>query len=663
MSGIAGVINSENGLSKFDGLWRALDALSHRGSDDSALLFLSNSGGKISVSEGPDESAGATLTFPNASGRAAEQTFAALAQLSHSTIDRSPPTHRMMRTPDSRMFIVYDGEIFNYVELRKELEALGHTIRSRSDTEVLLLAFQQWGAECLGKLIGMFSFAVLDVARRRLFLARDFFGIKPLYYSCGQGFAFASQVGALLETVDLKRRIHPEHLYEYLVHGTTDFGAETLFADVYQLPSGHYMEISLDQPAGGKPVCYWRLPLDRRSELTFEKAAEQLRELILNSVKLHLRGDVLVGATLSGGIDSSSIVSVMRHLQGDTAAVHTFTFVASVGGQRMEWSEEPWADMAGRAARAVMHKVEMSPERICDQLEQMVFLQDAPFSSPVLFAHRQVYQAAQEAGIGALLSGQGPDALFAGGQFHISWRAASLFRQGRPLAAIALLRNAIDIQGIPLATGLRQVMGMALPPALRVLARRWLRRPVAPAWVNIEWFKNRGVILDEPPTSHGQDLLRSALYEDMVKSNLPAALRFEDRNSAPLSITARLPFLTPAIVEFAFSMPEEFLISGQGMTKAILRRAMRGLVPDAILDRRDRVGFPVPALEWLMTLRPWVDKILSEGPGIPALKFGQVRREWEVVSSGGRASLASTFLIWRWIFLIAWARRFQVVFD
>jgi asparagine synthase (glutamine-hydrolysing) len=668
MSGIVGVINSEKGPSNFDGLRRALGALGHRGSDDSALLSFFDSGGSIRIWEEPNVFTDAILTFPNTSGRAtdgraSEVTFAALGQRSSSTIDRSLPTSRMMRTPDCRMFVVYDGEIFNYVELRKELEALGHNFRSRSDTEVLLLAFQQWGAECLGKLIGMFSFAVLDLARRRMFLARDFFGIKPLYYSCRQGFAFASQVGALLETIDLKRRIHPEYLYEYLVRGTTDFGAETLFSDVCQMPPGHYLDISLDQPTEGKPVCYWRVPLDRYSELTFEKAAERLRELFVESLKLHLRGDIPVGATLSGGIDSSSIVAVMRYLQGETAAVHTFTFVASVGGQRLEWNEEPWAEMAGRAAGAVMHKVEMSPERIPEQLEQMVFLQDVPFSSPVLFAHHQLYQTAQEAGIGAILSGQGPDTLLAGGRFHVSSRAASLFRQGWPLAAVALLRNAVDIQGAPLVTSVRQAMGMALPPAIQVLARRWLGRPVTPAWVNTEWFKIRGVILDEPLPSYGQDLLRSALYEDMVKSSLPAALRFEDRNSAACSITTRLPFLTPAIAEYAFALPEKFLISDQGMTKAILRRAMRGLVPDAILDRRERVGFPVPALEWLMILHPWVDRILWEVSGIPAIKLDQVRREWRAFSSRGHGSPASTFLIWRWVFLIAWARRFQVVFD
>ncbi len=667
MSGFAGIVIPEGSSSILQRLNRALEALAHRGPDDSASLLLRCHAGQISVAEEKLECADAELEFPTASpqaidGATAEPSLIALGQRTLSTIHHSPPTGRLTSTPDGRIFILYDGEIYNYPELGKELEALGHTFLSHSDTEVLLAAFRQWGGECLRKLIGMFSFAVLDVAQRLLFLARDFFGAKPLYYSRRQGFAFASQIGALLELGDFERRVDPAHLYEYLVHGTTDFGAHTLLAGVQQVPPGHFLEISLDRPVTADPVCYWKIPLDQHSTLSFEQAAEHLRELFLKSVKLHLRGDARVGATLSGGIDSSSIAAAMRHALGRDTPLHTFTYVASLEHRKLDGSEEPWADMAGRAAGALRHKVQMSPDKISSEFEQMAYIQDAPFSSPVLFVHHQVLQAAQQAGFRAVLSGQGPDPLFAGGGLHITWRAASLVRQGRPVAALQLLRKASEQEGVSFIGRARQALAMALPPAMRARARHWLRRRATPNWVNAAWFQSRGVALDEASPQCGRDLLRAALYEDVIKSNLPAALRFEDRNSASLGMTSRLPFLTAEIAEFAFSLPEEFLVSPQGASKYVFRRAMRGLVPDAILDRRDRLGFPVPAAEWLLALRPWVGGLLPEASQIPALNFAQVSRIWEAGTSAKTTSPPSTFLIWRWVSLIVWARRFRVVF-
>ncbi|MBI1787426.1 MAG: asparagine synthase (glutamine-hydrolyzing) [Acidobacteria bacterium] len=648
MCGIIGSLRWRDGGVDVGRVIQGLRALDHRGPDDEGLLlFDAPSGvrqfhGKAGVAE----------------ARHAAPSTLALAACRLAILDCSAAGHQPMASPDGRLFLIYNGEIANYIELRAELEALGHRFVSRADTEVLLHAFQQWGPACLVRLSGMFAFAVLDIQARRLFLARDFFGIKPLYYSTTeQGFSFASQAGALLEGGGVRPSVNPHRLYDYLAHGITDYGDQTLFAEVRQLPPGHYLDIPLDGPVPD-PVCYWRIPLDRHSTLSFEQAAEVFRELFLDSVQVHLRSDVPVASALSGGLDSASLLAAMRHAQGRDAPIHTFTFVAP---GKEETNEEPWANLAGSAGGAVMHKVYYSPQILRDEFDRLMFLQDAPFSSPVVFAQLQIFREAHELGFKVLLSGQGPDEYLAGYHPHIAARMASLLRQGRWTGAAHLLRRAAALPYFrPGYLSLRAV-DLALPAFARSWARRGARRFLTPHWVDARWFRERGVAMEESqPPRAGRLAMRSMLHEGMVKAPLPAILRFEDRNSMAFTIENRVPFLTPALVEFAFSLPEEYLVAPDGTVKALQRRAMRGLVPDAILDRKDKMGFPVPLTSWIETLRPWVNELLDEASRIPAVNPDRVRKASDL--AGSSEFSASAFLIWRLVFLAGWARRFQVVF-
>ncbi|MBI3823257.1 MAG: asparagine synthase (glutamine-hydrolyzing) [Planctomycetes bacterium] len=277
-----------------------------------------------------------------------------------SILDLSAAGHQPMASADGAHTIVFNGEIYNYRELRDELATLCCEFRTQTDTEVLLQAYVRWGPICLRKLIGMFAFAVLDERRRTLFLARDFFGMKPLYYvQSGEKFAFASEIKALLEWLPIERVVNPQRLYEYLRFGRTDHAGETLWRDIRQVPAAHYLEVPLDRPGVVEPVRYWSLPADGPLEITVEEAAREVREKFLQNVRLHLRSDVPVGAALSGGIDSSSIVAAMR-LIAPHADLHAVSFIADDPAV----SEERWVDLVCQRANAVVHKVRAERNRM-----------------------------------------------------------------------------------------------------------------------------------------------------------------------------------------------------------------------------------------------------------------------------------------------------------
>ncbi len=641
MCGIAGIITPTPALLDAGLVRQLFDLQAARGPDDRGILGYA---------------AGETWL-----GRAweARPTEAALLHWRLAILDLTEAGWQPMISPDGRCAIVFNGEIYNYLELRDELAALGHTFRSQSDTEVLLAAYVQWGAAALPRLVGMFAFAVLDTAARRLFLARDPFGIKPLYYTTAAGgLAFASEIKTLLALPGVGRAVQPERLFAYLRFGLTDHGGDTLFADVRQLPAAHYLEVSLGDPLRvGQPVRYWALS-DDRAELSFDAAADRLRELFLENVRLHLRSDVPVGSALSGGVDSSAIVAAMRWLQGDALDLHTFTYVA----EDLALSEANWAQQAGDAARAVRHTVQPSAADLAADLDALIAVQDEPFGSTSIYAQYRVFRLAAEAGIKVMLDGQGADEMLAGYATYRAARLATLVRAGRWAEALRFTQAAARWPDSPGRWLLASVSRYVLPPAWHGPLRRLVGQEVVPDWLNADWFAARGAGLAAPDTRFDGDILRARLRQTLFESSLPALLRYEDRNSMAFSIESRVPFLTPALVDFVLSLPEQYIIAPDGTTKAVFRAAMRGIVPDAILDRRDKIGFQTPERRWLTALRPWVEGVLAgeAAHAIPALRPGAIQAEWAAVLAGRRRF---DFTVWRWLNLIRWTERFGIRFD
>jgi asparagine synthase (glutamine-hydrolysing) len=617
--------------------YRLGSVLRHRGPDDHGWLLAGARGIRLGQYPPPPVAA---------------QVFLMHRRLS--ILDLSEAGRQPLSDPTGRWYIIYNGEVYNYLELRADLEKRGHAFRTATDTEVVLHAFIAWDRAALNRLVGMFALAILDTQLRRVFLARDPFGIKPLYYARPpQALAFASEVKALLPWPGLARTVEPQRLYDYLRFGLTDHGGATLLAHVHQLPPGHCLDLALDRGWAGEPEPYTEPGPAEPIDLPLDEAAGRVRDLFLDNVRLHLRSDVPVGAALSGGVDSSAIVSAMR-VVAPGLELHAFSYVAD----RADLSEEHWVDLAARHTGALPHKVRPTPDELVDDLDELIRVQDEPFGGTSIYAQYRVFRAAREHGVPVMLDGQGADEMLAGYHTFLATRLASLLRRGRWLRAWTFWRSASRLPGV--GRPALEALGNLLPPTLRAWGLAVLGRDLMPAWMNRAWFARRGAgpafAARQPARS-----LRQHLDQAVARTSLPMLLRYEDRNSMAHSVESRVPFLTTALASFLARLPDEYLLGEGGTSKNVFRRAMRGLVPDPILDRRDKIGFVTPERQWLSHLRPWVEKTLRSecARSIPALEPAALDVEWQAVLAGRRPFDAR---VWRWANLIRWAERFGVTF-
>lgn len=604
---------------------RALKRLSHRGPDDQGFERVQSK-----VGEG----------------------FLGHTRLS--IIDLSRSGHQPMESTCGRYTLIFNGEIYNYRELRVELAELGFNFRSNSDTEVLLAAWIAWREHCLTRLTGMFAFAIFDRIEDSLYCARDPFGIKPFFYYADQGqICFGSEIPALVELVGNDIKPNFQKGYEYLVAGRYDDSAHTFFEGIYQLLPGHLMRVNLDSIGRLNISEWWRPRIEGSCQLSLADAAENLRAMFLNNIRLHLRSDVPIGAALSGGLDSSAIVCAMRHVEPELP-IHTFSFVAP--GTSV--NEEKWIDIVNQHVGAVSHKVLITPEDWVADLDDMIRVQGEPFGSTSIYAQYRVYRLAKENGVTVTLDGQGADELLAGYNGYPVQRVRSLIDSNRYLDAVHFLRAWGRWPGRSTSTALMQLVSPFVPRGLRGIALKAVGRDPIPIWLDGEFVKGAAIrsfhyksdsSVGFPKGRHLMHILR----ESLTGKGLNALLRHGDRNSMRWSVESRVPFLTASMAEFLLSLPENYLISGDGETKHIFRAAMRGIVPDSILDRKDKIGFQSPERDWLTAARPYINKILDEAKEVPILNATACR---DVVARMLNGQMAFSSLAWRIINYSRWYR-------
>lgn len=542
-----------------------------------------------------------------------------LSQTRLSVIDVSSGGHQPMLTADGRFVMVFNGEIYNYLELRSELQGLGHEFHTRSDGEVLLKAWVQWGQDCLLRLTGMFALVIHDRSENTLTCVRDAFGIKPLFYILEQGrLVFASELPALLAYEGGRLQPDWQRGYDYLVHGEYDSNDRTFVEGVRQLRPGCLLRFNTRTGQVEETSQWWRAPIAQTSKLSFADAAEAVREQFLQNVRLHLRSDVPLGAALSGGVDSSAVVCAMRILEPD-APIQTFSYIAE-GGR----SEEAWVDLVNAHVGANGHKVALSPGELARDLDTLIRTQGEPFGSTSIYAQYRVYQLAREQGITVTLDGQGADELLGGYFAYAGVRMRSLAETAGPQAMFEFASRRARIQGLPYADAWLHYARTILPDDVNSQVRKWMGRDAAPAWLNVGALRDAGVNLVEPRRPHRADAKGRRLVEMLAHSlqvrGLPHLLRHGDRNSMAFSIESRVPFLTREMAELLLSLPEDYLISGDGETKSVFRAAMRGIVPDAILDRKDKIGFETPEGSWFSSLAEVCQTWLQDADQIPFLR-------------------------------------------
>ncbi|WP_374764527.1 asparagine synthase (glutamine-hydrolyzing) [Yunchengibacter salinarum] len=603
----------------------ALDRLAHRGPDDRGVF--------------------------------AHQTAKGHLRLGHrrlSIIDLSAAGHQPFQSTDGRYILVFNGEIYNYRELRDALAAEGVVCRTRTDTEVLLEAWRHWGRDVLPRLIGMFAFAVLDRHNDRLALVRDGFGIKPLYYGWHDGaFLFGSDIRAL-RTLMPDPALNMRAVFRYLHDLDYDQDGETFLDGLRQLPPGHVMDLPLTQDASisqhtAPPQQRWWHPgIGARPDLSFTDTVAALRETFLHSVRLHMRSDVPLGVALSGGIDSAAIAGAVRHLEPD-ADLATYSFIAD----HPRLSEERWVDLSNAATGATPNKTTITRDVLIRDLDRFITAQGEPCSGLTVFAQFRVNAAAHEDGIKVLLEGQGADELLGGYDGYAPQRLASLIETGQWGKARHFFRGWCRWPGRKTSAALRRAV-------LQELFARRRPAPVNPAttpWLDLTPFQAAGIPFTAP-FHRARNPARGRRVANQMRARalefgLPRLLRHGDRNAMHFSIENRVPFATPALAELGFSLPESHLVSPTGRTKHAFREAMRGIVPDAILDRRDKIGFTATERDLLWSMADDVRDWLDLADAVPFLDSTRLRETFDgfLTSSG---SLEQGSIVWRWINFLKW---------
>lgn len=551
-------------------------------------------------------------------------------------IDLSDAGHQPMCDASGSRWLAFNGEIYNYLELREELG--GYPFQSESDSEVILAAYARWGAQCVEHFVGMFAFAIWDSAKQTLFAARDRVGIKPFHFGTLDGnFYFASEIKALL-AAGIPCQPNKQTWACYLTHGIYDHSDETFFDGIQCLPPGHSLTIANGQQTTNR---YWHLP-DRvvtQPDITLDQAGEQFLELLDDAIRLRLRSDVTLGVNLSGGLDSGNLMaSVDRML--DTGAIKTFT--ACYNDPR--YDEDSFADAVPR--RTNCHRIisRLDPMEAWDGLGKMQWHLEAPFGGVGTQAYFHLHKTAVDEDVTVLLEAQGVDELLAGYAYFQPHHLRDLYEAGRH----AELRHELRC-GTGSVAGLRNLLcGDAKPvyqDGTSFLSEDSIHPDVrAIAGTRLEFARPFG------------DHLTNALYRDFRHTKLPRVLRMNDRLSMAFSRELRETFLDHRVVEFSFGLPSHLKIH-HGRTKRMLREAMSNRLPSELRDAPKR-AVVTPQREWLRTaLKPKVDEILHS-PEFAArglFDASAVQNSWQRFCAGHGEN---AFFVWQWINTELWFRTF-----
>jgi asparagine synthase (glutamine-hydrolysing) len=506
-----------------------------------------------------------------------------------SILDLSIAGHQpMQRGP---LWITYNGEVYNYIELREELKTLGYTFHTATDTEVILAAYEEWGAASFTRFNGMWAFAIYDERKNEIVCSRDHFGIKPLYFTqTADYFLAGSEIKQFTAVEGFRPVLNKSVTVNFLAHGWLNYSSETFFDGVSELRPGHSLVYDLRTNQFSINEWYNLNQAVKPVSDSYDVAVDRINELFSDSVKIRMRSDVKVGSCLSGGIDSSSIIALIH--QNDWANSSFATVTSCYEDKR--YDEQQYSELV--TAQTGFQSLKVYPDLSSlwngGDLDKIIYHQDQPIASGSHYSEYKVFETARDNGLIVMQDGQGSDEYLCGyGEFYtISFK--ELLRTFRWSDALSLIKDKARHNH----TGILQqfcsfIKSAYLPNQLKRL-KKIIGKELYP-WLSPEWQK----LAEEKSVNFERDTIKELSIAEIVHSSLPYQLHSEDRNSMLFSVESRLPFLAPRLVEYALGLPASYKIR-DGYTKAVLRDAI-GTLPEPIKERKDKMGFEAPDVPWM----------------------------------------------------------------
>jgi asparagine synthase (glutamine-hydrolysing) len=515
---------------------------------------------------------------PDDDGYYTDEHGVSLAHKRLSIIDLSDAGHQPMLSSDGRFILVFNGEIYNYIEIAENLKKEGVNFRGHSDSEVLLEAFKFYGKKCVDHFNGMFAFVIWDKVEEQIFAARDRIGIKPFYYyMSSELFVFGSEIKAVTAHPDVDKQPNSEAIFNYLTF-SHQLDHQTWFKDVFLLEPGHSLSISR---AGCKKEMYWSPTVSIDYSRSYNSFKEELSWRIEEAISLHQRSDVAVGAHLSGGIDSSAIVSIASKVSQNE--FHTFS--SAFSGMGAAFDENKEIDEVRSKFNTTHHTVSADPERIMDILPKLIDMLDEPVAGPAIIPMYFVNELINKTNIRVVNGGQGVDELFGG--YRPSYTLAAqnlihLIKAGKivPFSELLLVPSYLKKGG-----SFNRLFKRARPNPLSLFHNSAVPQKA------LERYQQTVIGLGTGLLKFEQGMLMS------LKHYLPALLHQEDRMSMNWAVESRVPFLDHRLVEFSMTIPSYYKVKA-GVLKSVFREALRGKVPNLILDNKIKRGYPTPISLW-----------------------------------------------------------------
>ena len=664
MCGISGLFAFKEGLIDTQCLINMTNIISHRGPNGEGFVVWQKNNSSPSRFGGPDTPIDVYKSSINwkPTQSTPEDHYKIISGLGHrrlSILDLSAGGHQPMKCNSSNVEIVFNGEIYNYEDVRLELKRNGYNFTTNSDTEVVLNAWKKWGKQCLEKFNGMFAIIIYDYDKNKIFVARDRFGVKPIYYWVSKlGYiAFASEIKQFTVLPGWQPKLNSQRAYDFLNYAITDHTSETLFSDVYQLRGGELIETTINNLSNPQNyVEKWYTLTPGKVNNNYETACNEFRDLFFDAVKLRKHADVPVGTGLSGGIDSSSIVCAINEINKKTSSDINHTFTACSKDPRFD--EKHFADVVINHTGSKPHFTYPTLENFLQNFKTIIWHHDEPAVGATVFAEWEVYKLVSSTNVKVTLDGHGADEQLGGYHSFFKPFFTELFSKGKIIKLYNESNFAKIKHGYNKTFVAKNILDIYTPDFIKQKLGLFLGKVTSKVdWMEVKQLKIREYNLINEYGGKTKNFQKFS-QSQILFTSLPQQLRWCDRDSMAHGIESRAPFLDYRLLEYSLGCNSDFKIN-QATTKSILRDSMKNYLPTEISNRQDKKGFITPEFAWIREDSPndfieLVKKAMINTEGI--LNKKAQSKAIDIIL--GKKPF--DFFVWRLLFFSAWIELYKI---